>query len=303
MTSIDFSEYSELAGESGFDVKVTTKPEDEFFHAVYISGQQRSNYVGEIEYPGKLQIRGLRSNLDEINIIIVHVKSLLVKTSRGADNKDKMECFSYQAGMPPWKGTSEHTCGKNSTERAADPFCSSCRSQLVVTGIYLDENTGKPFMVDGKPVFVFIRAKGVKYGNVADYLSNLAKKDDLEPIVTPVTEESKKFEKAHVNNKRFVTKITIGKQATNFGLKDVFSLTTGASLGIETVKSVLNKSKETLDKFKEKFDWSKKSGSSDYASKPVEESQKFNFDEKSTPTQPPKPEIKVADFSFEDLEF
>lgn len=305
MTSIDFSEYSELAGEGGFDVKAPVAPEDEFFHAIYISGQQRQNHIGETEMPGKLQIRGLRSNLDEINMIIVHVKSVLVKTTRGVDNREKMECFSYQNGNPPWKGTSGRTCGKNSTERASIDFCNACRSQLIVSGLYLDEKTGKPFLVDGKPVFVFIRAKGVKYGNVANYLSDLAKRDDLEPIVTPVTEESKKFEKAHVNNKRFITRVTVTKQSTNFGAKDVFALEATTPIGVETVKTILNKSKETLDKFKEKFDWSKTgSGNSDYTStsKPVEESQKFDFNQES-PKEENKNAQKVADFSFEDVDF
>jgi len=305
MTSIDFSEYSELASEGGFDVKAPVSPEDEFFHAIYISGQQRQNHIGETEMPGKLQIRGLRSNLDEINMIVVHVKSVLVKTSRGIDNREKMECFSYQNGNPPWKGTSGRTCGKNSTERASIDFCNACRSQLIVSGLYLDEKTGKPFLVDGKPVFVFIRAKGVKYGNVANYLSDLAKRDDLEPIVTPVTEESKKFEKAHVNNKRFITRVTVTKQSTNFGAKDVFALEATTPIGVETVKTILNKSKETLDKFKEKFDWSKTgSGNSDYTStsKPVEESQKFDFNQES-PKEENKNAQKVADFSFEDVDF
>lgn len=307
-TSIDFSEYSELVNEGGFDVKAPVNPEDEFFHAIYISGQQRKNHIGETEMPGKLQIRGLRSNLDEINMIIVHVKTVLVKTSRTQDNKEHMDCFSYQNGNPPWKGTSGNTCGKNATERAANPFCSTCRSQLIVTGLYLDEKTNKPFLVDGKPSYVFIRAKGVKYGNVANYLSELAKRDDLEPIVTPVSEESKKFEKSQVNNKRFVTKITVSKQSTNFGMKDVFSMSAIASLPVETVKMILNRSKETLDKFKEKFDWSKTgNGSSDYSSssKPVEESQKFDFGSEPAPAAQPTQSStpKQAEFSFEDVEF
>ncbi len=301
MSGIDFSDYSELANESGFDVKAPVAPEDEFFHAIYISGQQRQNHIGETEMPGKLQIRGLRSNLDEINMIIVNVKSVLVKSVRGDNNRERMECFSYQAGTPPWKGTSGHTCGKNSTERAADPYCKDCRSQLIISGIYIDEATGKPFMVNGKPSFVFIRAKGVKYGNVANYLSDLAKKDDFEPIVTPVTDESKKFERAHVNNKRYITKVTVAKQSTNYGLKDVFEMnTTGAPLSNDTVKSVLNKSKETLGKFKEKFDWSK-TGNSDYSSHPVQESQKFDFNN-STLEQPTN-NVKQNEFSLEDVEF
>jgi len=301
--SIDFSEYSELIDEGGFDVKTPVAPEDEFFHAVYISGQQRQNHIGETEMPGKLQIRGLRSNLDEINMVITNVKNVLVKTSRTAAGRENLECFSYQQGPPPWKSTTSNMCGKNSAERATNPFCVNCRSQLIVTGLYLDEKTGKPFLIKDKPTYIFIRAKGVKYGNVANYLSDLAKRDDLEPIVTPVTEESKKFEKAQVNHKRFITKVTVGKQSTNYGLKDVFELNTGARLSTDAVKSILNKSKENMDKFRDKFDWSKKGGSANYSAAPVDEGQKFaDFGGAST-TPVQETQDKKADVTFDDVEF
>lgn len=308
MSSIDFSEYSELVDEgAGFSTKAPVAPEDEFFHAVYISGQQRKNHLGETEVPGKLQIRGLKSNLEEINMVITHIKQVLVKTTR-ANNRDTLECFCYQQGAPPWKGTSGNVCGKNATERASIPFCSVCRSQLIVTGIYVDEGTGKPLIVDGKPVYIFIRAKGIKYGNVANYLSEMAQKEDLEPIVTPVTEQSKKFEKDNVNHKRFVAKVTVGKQSSTYGMKDVFEIKQGAPLSVEAVKGVLNKSKETLEQFKEKFDWSrnKTGGSADYsssASKPADD-QTFNFGANSAPKQETKTETKKVDnFSFEDVAF
>ena len=309
MSTIDMADYSELVDEGGYNVKTPVNPEDEFFHAVYISGQQRQNHLGETEMPGKLQIRGLKSNLDVVNMIIVNVKTVLVKTTRTKDQRDNLDCFSYQAGEAPWKGTTGRTCGKNSTERASVEYCAPCRSQLIVTGLYLDEN-GKMFLVDKKPVYIFIRAKGVKYGNLANYLSDLAKRDDLEPIVTPVTEASKNFEKSQVNNKRFITRISVGKQSTNFGLKDVFEFSVGEKLGTDAVKTVLNKTKETMDKFKEKFDWSRgKSGSADYASKPVDASQKFDFtDTKPEPAkQAEKPKEtkseKKEEFSFEDVSF
>ena len=222
MSSIDFSEYSELVDEgTGFSTKTPVAPEDEFFHAVYISGQQRKNHLGETEIPGKLQIRGLKGNLDEIDMVITHVKQVLVKTTR-VNNRDNLECFCYQQGPPPWKGISGQMCGKNATERASIPYCSPCRSQLIVSGIYVDQSTGKPFLVDGQPVYIFIRAKGIKYGAVANFLSDMAKRDDLEPIVTPVTEQSKKFERDNVNHKRFIVKVRVGKQSSAYGMKDIF---------------------------------------------------------------------------------
>lgn len=310
-SSIDFSEYSELVGEGGFDVKTPVSPENEFFHAAYISGQSRQNHIGEMEIPGKLQIRGVRSNLDEIKFVITHIKQMLVNNNR-VNNRDNLVCFSYQQGNPPWKGTSGNICGKNAADRAANPFCNKCRSQLVVAGFLLDENTGKPFLIDGKETYIFIRAKGVKYGNVANYLSELAKRDDLEPIVTPVTDESRKFEKSQVNHKRFVTVVKVGKENTNFGMKDVFVMEPGANLSVSAVKNTLNKAKETMEKFKEKFDWSrgKIGGGANYAEPAkVDDSQKFDFGSQptaapSTTQEPPKPTTQTSQgFSFEDVDF
>ena len=315
MTGIDFSEYSDLAEEGGgYDVKTPVAPVDEFFHAVYISGQQRQNSMGQTEMPGKLQIRGVKANLDAIDMVIVNVKQILAKiinapNQRGGSS-ERIECFSYQVGNPPWKSTTSNLCGKNSAERASNPFCVDCRSQIIVAGIYLDPETGKPFMVNGKPTYIFIRGKGTKYANVANYLADLAKRDDLEPIVTPVTNESKEFERRQVNHKRFVTRITAGKVSSKHGMKDVFEFATGAKLSVDAVKNILNKQKETSEPFKEKFDWSrgKGSGSSDYSSTQpkVEDNQKFDF--KNNESNPENvttktEESKKNNFSFEDVIF
>jgi hypothetical protein len=311
---IDFNEFQELAGAGGFDAKVPTDPSKETFHAIYISGQQRKNSLNDTEEPGKLQIRGVRSNLDEVDLIITNVKSVLVKTTKTPNGRENLDCFSYQYGPQPWKGTSGNFCGKNSTERAANTYCNACRSQLVIAGINIDEKTNKPFLVDGKPVYVFIRAKGIKYGNVSNYLSDLSRRDDLEPIVKVKEgqdpEEVKKFERANVNHKRFITRITVGKEASNYGSKDVFSLTTGSKLSVDAVRSILNKSKETMDKFKEKFDWSiNKGGSSDYSSKPpVDDDQKFTgFESTTETTDQSKKEVskqkESESISFDDIKF
>ena len=315
MTGIDFSEYSDLAEEGGgYDVKTPVAPEDEFFHAVYISGQQRQNSMGQTEMPGKLQIRGVKANLDAIDMVIVNVKQILAKiinapNQRGGSS-ERIECFSYQVGNPPWKSTTSNLCGKNSAERASNPFCVDCRSQIIVAGIYLDPETGKPFMVNGKPTYIFIRGKGTKYANVANYLADLAKRDDLEPIVTPVTNESKEFERRQVNHKRFVTRITAGKVSSKHGMKDVFEFATGAKLSVDAVKNILNKQKETSEPFKEKFDWSRgKGNASDYSgTKAVDESQKFDFNNtgaasQQQKTQPQNQTTKVNDFNFDSVDF
>ena len=82
---------------------------------------------------------------------------------------------------------------------------------------------------------------------------------DLSPIFEPVTDQSQLFEKKVVNNKRFVTNITKGSAESRYGIKDVFVLNTGSELPKEVVLKILDASKKTLEKFNDKFDWSKRS--------------------------------------------
>lgn len=252
-------EYAALA-ETGYENKGSVAPEDEFFHSVYITGQTRKNHVQIEELAGKLQVRGYEYNLDEVNMIITNVKDILVKT-KNVNKKESVECFSFKSGQPPWFGTSRlesgaaRECGLNSAERAASGYCNTCKSQIIVAGIYCNAQ-GAPVLKDGKPVFVFIKGKGIKYSNVSSYLGELYQMD-LDPIFTPVTEATTKFEKAVVNHKRFVTKITIGEAPSKFGMKNVFELENTIQLPKETVMDILKISKKTINKFNEKFDWSK----------------------------------------------
>ena len=98
----------------------------------------------------------------------------------------------------------------------------------------------------------------MKYSNVSNYLGDLFKMD-LTPIFEPVTDQSQLFEKKVVNNKRFVTNITKGSAESRYGVKDVFVLNTGSELPKEVVLKILDASKKTLEKFNDKFDWSKRS--------------------------------------------
>lgn len=255
MNDFNMEEYSSLA-DTGFVNKEQVLPEDEFFHSVYVSGQTRKNHIGIEEQTGKFQVRGVEYNLDRIHMIITNVKDVLVNASRDQQNQEKIDCFSYKSGALPWKGTSGRICGLNSAERASNPACSNCRAQIIVSGIYCDAN-GKPLVnEDNKPVFVFLRGKGMKYSNVSNYLGEMYNKD-LPPIFTPVTEDSKKFEKAVVNNKRFVTIITKGEANSKYGVQSVFELASGIQLQDNVVKDILKISKKTIGKFNEKFDWSK----------------------------------------------
>jgi len=258
---MDFTDYSGL-GDTGFESKQVVAPEDEDFHAAYIAGMTRTNHINVTEQAGRLQVRGVEYNLDDIYMVITHVKRVLTKT-KNTPQGDKVECFSYKTpATPPWFGYNNKQCGDNSAARAADAFCNTCREQIIVSGIYC-EPTGKPRTnKDGKPIFVFLRAKGMKYSNVADYLSALANDDIEPPIFNPITNDPQKerqranFEKIAVNNKRFVTVIGIGTADSAYGQKMVFTLDRGPLLASQDVMNVLKLSKQTLEKFNDKFDWS-----------------------------------------------
>lgn len=260
MNDFDYNEFQDLQ-ELGVEGREATKPEDEFFHSVYIAGQLRENHIGIKEQPGLLQIRGVEYNLQEVHMIITHVKEVNVKEVE-QNKRRSIQCFSYKEGTPPYFGTtqledgSKRQCPPNSEQRALNEFCNPCRSQLVVAGIYCKPD-GTPILnEEKKPYFLFIRGKGMKYSNVSTYLNDCFKME-LPPLFTPPTEESTRFEKSVVNNKRFVTKIMPGTAQSQFGQKNVFELQTGTQLPNKTVYDILQVSKKTKDKFNEKFDWSK----------------------------------------------
>lgn len=306
MPNID--DYTDI--ESGGIVnKEPVKPEDEFFHSVYIAGQSRVNHINITEEAKKIQVRGVEYNLLEVNMIIIHVKEILAKLKQGARG-ELTECFSYKNGEAPWFGTtkltdgSQRQCPLNSSERAVVEFCKECRSQILVAGIYCKPD-GSPILSEKKtPIFIFIRGKGMKYSNVSDYLGDMYKKD-LSPIFTPVTERTTKFEKANVNNKRFVTKLTMDEANSNYGIKDIFNLTSGQQIPDETVLEILKVSQKTKEKFAEKFDWSKGIRSTS----PNESQQATGVlnmggetDQPQTETSPePTPQSKP--FSFDDVPF
>ena len=263
----NFEEYQDLSGTGyqGGSAGEKVAPEDEFFHSVYISGKTRKNHLGLDEKTGKLQVRGVEYNLDEVNFVITHTKDILVKVKHQKGKGEITECFSYKDGAPPWNGTtklqdqSARTCPMTSAERAANDFCNPCRSQILIAGIYCKPD-GSPILTeDKKPVFVFIRGRGMRYSNVSDYLNDLYNEEELTPIFEPVTDQSKQFEKSVVNNKRFVTKITRGEEESSYGnMVNIFELERGPQIPNTAVVKILKLSKETVGQFNEKFDWSKR---------------------------------------------
>jgi len=319
---MSYEDYADLMG-TGHESREPIKPEDEFFHSIYIAGTTRTNHINIEELAGKFQIRGVKYNLDEVNMIITHTKEILVKEVT-QNRRASTECFSFKPAAPPWYGTSKlpdntpRPCPQTSAERAVNDYCNTCKSQILVAGIYCNAD-GSPILTDEKkPIFVFIRGKGMKYKGVSDYLSD-AYKMDLPPIFEPQTAESMKFEKAVVNNKRFVTNITKGQESSNFGMKDVFVLKTAAELPKDAVMKILEVSKNTLEKFNEKFDWSLRATATPatgYGGGQQSEGQSGEGQMKmdssapadSTPDEAPKQEEKEAEkpqqvFSFDDVNF
>ena len=292
-------EFSELA-ETGFaPMTEPTDPKDEFFKSIYISGKTRDNQSGITEKAGKIQVRGKEYNLDEANMVITNVKRILVKFVKNSRGYETVECFSFLDGTPSITG---RTCGQTKTERDENPYCKDCKSHIIVAGLYCEPN-GKPIMDDGSPVFCFIRAKGMKYMNVSNYLSDLSMKD-LPPIFEPSTEETIQKEKTFVHNKRFVTNIKIGEaDSQNYGTFKVFELSAGIELPKDKVMDILKLAKKVQPKFVDKFDWSKKK----LAEKAKKPDGVLTFDDKpknqTSEEKKPEPANVDKDFSFDSIEF
>jgi len=327
MSQQSFEDYQDLS-EVGFQGGggETTAPEDEFFHSIYISGKTRKNHINVEEQQGKLQVRGVQYNLDEVNLVITHTKDILAKIKNEA-GRDNINCFSYKDGSAPWFGTatlpdgSKRACPLTSAERAANDFCSECRAQILLAGIFCDAS-GNPILTpEKKPIFVFIRGKGMKYSNVSEYLNDRYN-EDLDPVFEPVTDQSKQFEKSIVNNKRFVTKLTKTEATSSFGnTVNVFDLTKGTQIPNEAVLKILKLSKETLEKFVSKFNWSKSKQATAAAGygtvpdgimeigDPVDSSESQAQSGQPTTTETATPQEQAAPagekktFSFDDIEF
>jgi len=305
----DFNEYADL-GQTGYKSTEPVKPEDEFFHSLYISGATRDNHVNISENAGKMQIRGVEYNLDSVNMIITHVKKILVKNEKDQAGKQKVGCFSFKKeAQPPWHGWNNRVCGTNSAERAANAFCNQCREQILMAGIYVDQ-TGKPIphAETGKPIFIFLRGKGMKYNGVSQFLADCYKMEIKNPLFTPSTKESLDFEKATVNNKRFVTEIGMGKASSNYGEKDIFTFKHGAALDNQSIFNILGIAKKSLTQFNDKFDWTRTDTASGYTPDQTPVSQE-NVIPESNVAQPDQTQQKAPEqaqaptFNFEDINF
>jgi hypothetical protein len=320
-------QYQELnsTGITGGGSGDQTPPEEEFFHSIYISGQNRQHQDGTMEEIGKLQIRGHSANHQDVYMIITHIKDVLNNESR-ENGRTNLKCFSFkESSQPPWYGSnsmpdgSPRVCPVTSKDRQATEFCQNCKAQIIVAGI-LCQPTGTPILdEEKKPVFVFIRGKGIKYGNVSDYLSELYQLD-LDPVFNEEGDAIREFEKRVVNHKRFVTKISQATANSNYGVKMVFAFERLSEINKEFALELLDLAKNTMDKFREKFDWSKKKKNT-ATQKAAQDAGVVPMENTNAPAntpapdqtlmqQPPtetkaeeKPEADSGTFSFKDIKF
>jgi hypothetical protein len=294
------NEYDGLM-DTGYLPPKEVSPEEEFFHSIYISGISRKNHIGIVENIGKIQIRGIQYNLDEVYFIITHVKPVLVKKEK-INDKERITCFSYQ-NTKPCKGKDGRICPSNREDRDSIPSCKGCRGEIILAGI-LCEKIGKPIIIDGKPVFVFIRGKGIKSPNIYSYLEKITKME-IEPPIFP---DNPTLEKMVAKNKRHVTKVTTSTSDSKHGIKNVFMLDIGQRLDDAYVREVLKIQKKTLPQFNEKFDWSNNIQSQNFnddsnitnsSSEYVPESSSSNTTKNDNPKV--QDQNKDEKFSFDDL--
>lgn len=296
----DFKDFSELGSDQTFaPKKESVAPEEEFFHSCYIPGKVRENHIGVKEIPGSLQIRGVEYNQDEVYFIITHTKQILSK-----DDEQKNVCFSYQDGPPPWQGTNHGPCGRNKAERSTDSFCVSCKAQLIVAGIMTDAQGNPRKDANGKPLFMFLRGKGMKYSNVSEHIGKFTQLE-MSPLFTPESDESKHFEKTVTNKMRYVTKVTRGTAPSKYGEKDVFVLEPVLQIPNEAALEILNIAKKTKEKFDDKMNWTKRSKakSSGYADADTGFPEVPKVTKESSPQEDSSQPPAVEGGSFSDIDF
>jgi hypothetical protein len=247
-------------------------PEEQFFKSIYVPGKRRKNADGVNEEPGKFQIFQTENNLDDVNMIIVHIKEVLSKVTK-TDKGEITECFCFMDNRKkPYKGTSGRDCNDNHALRKnGDEYCKTCLNNVIMAGIWCDPQ-GEPILREGKPVFCFVKAKKIlniiSLGKYLKEFYNL----DLSPMIKPVTDDSIKHEKKELHPKRFVTNIKMGTMPTDYGDKPVMTYSRGVELPLDKVVSIVKLAQKTEEKFINKFDVSKRLGES-----LVESNQKNGF--------------------------
>lgn len=256
MQDLNFEDYVDLSGSGIGQPRKEVSPEDEFFHSVYICGRDRENHRQIVEQNGKLQIRGVDYNKDEVHMIITHVKKVRINSKFDLTQQRTVISCGSKLNTNPWVGTSGRNCASRK-DRVNIPECAECKHNIVVFGVLCDNKEGRiKIGADGKPVFCFFVGKGIKWEDVNTHLTTLAEQE-ITPIFTLVTDKSIKWEKENLDfSKRVVTVIKVSYKRSRFNnnLLQTFSFDTGAKLTTQQIVSLIEVAKKINPKVDEKLD-------------------------------------------------
>ncbi len=244
---------------TGFDSYIPLSPEEDTFHSVYIGQKKRENHIGIVEKSGKIHIRGVEYNLDEVHGIILHTKPVMINRKKNPMGKEEVVCFSFKTTP---KSTTGKICPVKRSDRDSNPFCNTCRQEMIITYAYTDSN-GKLILKDDKPIFIFTRSKGMSYMPTSEYLNELSTCTDELEVYDSVDKERKV-----ANLKKYVTKIEVDEVGTEkWGDVSILRLKRDIKVPIDVVKQMVEYQKNSIDDFIKKFDWSQ---NPDFASgKPI----------------------------------
>jgi len=211
INGMDYDREGVMSGER----KESTPAKDELFHSLYISGTTREDNDGPTGEMRRLkaehlQVRGTDLiNMDDCYVQFFYKRMILSKEYAGANPKFKKytECFSWRDydANGIMHGTSGNECGKNSDARKCNPYCQTCKAQVILCGFMCEANGAPMKDTKGNLIHFFIRARGIRIGNVMQYIF------DCQELPVPFIsqDESKSdFEKSYSNLFRRVVKIS-----------------------------------------------------------------------------------------------
>jgi len=272
MVKINTSKYSSLS--TGV---VGGSRDPGLFRGVFVTGEQRDGQ----EY-GKMQCmvgdfkdkNYAINNAAKVNFVPMFIKRFWIKEVDIGNNR-----------------TSVVACGYNGEDKIDD----QCKFQYVISGMYLDE-TGKKMMdpLDtDRPLFVYFRCKGMKFGGAMDYTNTISDKSDE---LAPLTDDPE-FERNVVTPRRFITTAQVKWVDSPHGKKSTFEFKLAKKIGDDSVNAFLDMSLKYLEDFDKQFDPSKwiKGGNQDSTvAAPIAGNP--TFEDKSQP----QAETSASDFSMDD---
>jgi len=242
-------------------------PEEELFHAIYISGKTRTEPTlnNKKIYGGFLQVRGVEYNLEEVYMMPYYKRSLLVKNEK-IGKYDSTVCFSFfdfdEKGNQI--STSGFPCPPTSPDRKEVSWCNNCKMHIVIIGFLCDENGKVKRDSDGNPFNVFLRVSGSKVGDVMKYLFE-CKELEVPYLFPDGNEEAKKQEIEYFNILRRCIKITVEETPTYVDgaydqnkMRYAYKLEGMSELPPESIFKLLDYAENLDEEIREKFDWSEK---------------------------------------------